>query len=40
MNNGLKCDWLQRYVEDAGGLLTDFESEESPLSIVRAVDKS
>jgi len=40
MNNGLKCDWLQRYVEDAGGLLTDFESEESPLSIVQAVDTS
>ena len=27
-------------VEDAGGLLTDFESEESPLSIVQAVDTS
>ena len=27
-------------MEDAGGLLTDFESEESPLSIVRAVDTS
>jgi len=27
-------------VEDAGGLLTDFESEESPLSAVQAVDTS
>ncbi len=27
-------------MEDAGGLLTDFESEESPLSAVRAVDTS
>ena len=27
-------------VEDAGGLLTDFESEESPLSVVQAVDTS
>ena len=27
-------------MEDAGGLLTDFESEESPLSIVQAVDTS
>ena len=27
-------------MEDAGGLLTDFESEESPLSTVQAVDTS
>jgi len=27
-------------LEDAGGLLTDFESEESPLSTVQAVDTS
>ena len=27
-------------MEDAGGLLTDFESEESPLSAVQAVDTS
>ena len=31
---------LHDSVEDAGGLLTDFESEESPLSIVQAVDTS
>ena len=31
---------LRAIVEDAGGLLTDFESEESPLSIVQAVDTS
>ena len=39
-NNGLKCERLHGSVEDAGGLLTDFESEESPLSIVQAVDTS
>ena len=39
-NNGLKWKALQDQAEDAGGLLTDFESEESPLSIVQAVDKS
>ena len=38
--NGLKCERLHGSVEDAGGLLTDFESEESPLSIVQAVDTS
>ena len=38
--NGLKCEGLHGSVEDAGGLLTDFESEESPLSIVQAVDTS
>ena len=38
--NGLKCERLHGGVEDAGGLLTDFESEESPLSIVQAVDTS
>ena len=38
--NGLKCERLHGNVEDAGGLLTDFESEESPLSIVQAVDTS
>ena len=31
---------LRAIVEDAGGLLTDFESEESPLSVVQAVDTS
>ena len=31
---------LRDIMEDAGGLLTDFESEESPLSIVQAVDTS
>lgn len=31
---------LHAVVEDAGGLLTDFESEESPLSAVQAVDTS
>ena len=36
--NGLKCEGLHGSVEDAGGLLTDFESEESPLSIVQAVE--
>ena len=39
-NNGLKCERLHDSMEDAGGLLTDFESEESPLSIVQAVDTS
>ena len=38
--NGLKCERFHGSVEDAGGLLTDFESEESPLSIVQAVDTS
>ena len=38
--NGLKCERLHGSVEDAGGLLTDFEAEESPLSIVQAVDTS
>ena len=33
-------DSPQNKTEDAGGLLTDFESEESPLSIVQAVDTS
>ena len=28
----------QGQAEDAGGLLTDFESEESPLSTVQAVE--
>ena len=31
---------LHGRLEDAGGLLTDFESEESPLSTVQAVDTS
>lgn len=31
---------LHGMMEDAGGLLTDFESEESPLSTVQAVDTS
>ena len=38
--NGLKCERFHGSLEDAGGLLTDFESEESPLSIVQAVDTS
>ena len=33
-------DSPQNKPEDAGGLLTDFESEESPLSVVQAVDTS
>ena len=38
--NDFKCERFHGSVEDAGGLLTDFESEESPLSIVQAVDTS
>ena len=38
--SGLKKGWPYRVLEGAGGLLTDFESEESPLSTVQAVGKS
>ena len=38
--SGLKKGWPYRVLEGAGGLLTDFESEESPLSLVQVVDKS
>ena len=39
-SDGFICKWFYRHMEGVRGLLTEFDSEESPLSIVQVVHRS
>jgi len=39
-SDGFICKWFHRHMEGVRGLLTEFDSEESPLSVVQVVHRS
>jgi len=39
-SDGFICKWVHRHMEGVRGLLTEFDSEESPLSVVQVVHRS
>ena len=38
-SDGFICKWFHRHMEGVRGLLTEFDSEESPLSVVQVVHR-